>query len=60
MTELKIVTAVMVFAGIIVNFLDRWSAPRSPWMRWLAWLLGSVPAALYIALDYIEEGRRFQ
>jgi hypothetical protein len=27
---------------------------------WLAWFLGSVPAALYIVLDYVQQARRFQ
>jgi hypothetical protein len=60
MTDLKIVTAVMVVAGIIVNFVDRLYPPRSRWMRWLAWFLGSVPAVLYIVLDYLQQSRRFQ
>ena len=60
MTDLKRMTAVMVVAGIIVNFIDRWYSPRSRSMRWLAWFLGSVPAVLYIVLDYLQQARRFQ
>jgi hypothetical protein len=59
MIDLKIMTALMVAVGIIVNFVDRWFAFRSPCMSWLAWFLGSVPAVLYIVLDYLQQSRRF-
>jgi hypothetical protein len=62
--KLKIVTATVVIVGIVVSFLDRWYAPRalllesSPnrpwWLAWLMWVLTSVPAILYILLDYLE------
>jgi len=61
--KLKIVTATVVIFGIVVSFLDRWYAPRalllesSPnrpwWLAWLVWVLASVPAILYILLDYL-------
>jgi hypothetical protein len=38
MTDLKIATAVMAVAGIVVTFIDRWFAPRPRWLGWLAWL----------------------
>jgi hypothetical protein len=59
MTDLKIATAVRVIAGIIVNFIDRWYTPHPRWLGWLAWFLASVPAILYIALDYLQQARKF-
>jgi hypothetical protein len=62
--KLKIVTATVVIVGIVVSFLDRWYAPHSLllqsspnrpwWLAWLVWVLTSVPAILYILLDYLE------
>lgn len=62
--KLKVVTAMVVIVGIVVSFLDRWYAPHglqlesSPnrpwWLAWLVWVLTSVPAILYILLDYLE------
>jgi hypothetical protein len=63
MTEnLKIVIAMVLLFGIVVNFLDRWyaspralllqSSPNRPWwLAWLVWVLTSVPAILYVLLD---------
>jgi hypothetical protein len=61
---LKIVAATVVVVGIVVSFLDRWyaphallleSSPRRPWwLAWLGWFLTSIPAVLYIVLDYLE------
>ena len=62
--KLKIVTATVVIVGIVVSFFDRWYAPNalllesSPnrpwWLGWLMWVLASVPAILYLLLDYLE------
>jgi hypothetical protein len=48
MTDLKIMTTVLVVAGIVVTFIDRLLAPRPRWLGGLAWFVASAPALLYI------------
>ena len=60
---LKDITAIVIIIGAIVSFFNvklkphvwlRESSPKRPkWLPWLSWILTSIPAILYIILDYL-------
>jgi hypothetical protein len=61
---LKILTAILVVIGVIVQFFSIKSAPHGlllesspkprPWLPWLGWALTSIAAIFYIVLDWLN------
>lgn len=67
-TSLKIVAGTLVVVGIVVGFIELRHAPhtlllessphRPRWFsKWIGWFLTSIPAILYIVLDYLAASR---